>query len=326
MEGKEASMNFDLEKNDITSPLFPYPFIFRNQQQLKEYIWHYLTKNKVLHVTKLVLGVLTLVLPLLNVFMVYRSLIHQQEDSADVYSVFHSIIFYGEFVLVHVLVFGTLIAFLYRKFKNTQSICSNKGEWINLLDMEITFMAFNMIKLIPIISLNSFNLLMKQISICAPIFLRYSRSSQIVTFSLLTLFILMELVVVIILLLSISLVKVYQVSFVGEKLNPLVWTHNQWLLFIGFAANIINITDTPTVSQLSFMWDITNKTWSDDVNMWFIDEFARKRKTYILDEICEKLGFVKGFLWVRTMSAIDLHCIVRLPPPLPYIEQSFSHM
>ncbi|CAF0952074.1 unnamed protein product [Adineta ricciae] len=323
MKYTEHSIDLDHEGKDETSALFPYPFTFRTREQLQEYFVKELTKNRVVYVIKIVLGSLTLVLPLLNVFMVYRSVVYQREDFGDTYSAFHSIIFYGEFALVHVTVFFVLIDFLYHKLKSRQSLFSNKGEWVNLLDVEFTFMAFNLIKLIPILSVNSFNFILTEISICTPIFLKYSRSVQAVTFTLLTLIISIQVIIVLALLLLINLVKVYQVSFVGETRNPLLWSQNQWLLFIGFAANIINITDTPTISQLSFMWTLMNKTWSHDTNMWFMDKLGSKRKIHIVNQLYERLGFLKAFLWLRTMSAIDLHCIVRLPPPL---EESSSHM
>jgi hypothetical protein len=137
------------------------------------------------------------------------------------------------------------------------------------------------------------------------------------------LLIFIQIIILIGLLILLNLVKVYQVSFVGQTTNPLQWPINQWLLFIGFAANIINITDTPTISQLSFMWDLTNKNWSDDSDLWVPDHLAPKRKSYIVDKICENFGFIKTFLWIRTMSAIDLHALVRLTPS---IQHSSEHI
>ena len=110
-------------------------------------------------------------------------------------------------------------------------------------------MAFNLIKLIPILAVNGFNFLFMQIAVTASIFLKYSRSSQALAFTLLSIVIVIQVIFLIGSLIFINLIKVYQVSFVGEVRDPLLWTINQWLLFIGFAANIINITDIPTVSQ-----------------------------------------------------------------------------
>jgi hypothetical protein len=316
-ERKESSVDIidrDLKNEDL-SPLFPYSFIFRSRDELNEHITNKLTCNGVFYYTKVVLGIFTLILPLFNVFSVYRAMIYQREDFADLYSVFHSLIFYGEFALVHFLVLGTLILFIIHHIKSKTGLFSSRGDWVNLLDAQFTLMAFNLIKLIPILAVNGFNFLSTQISVTAPIFLRYSRSSQVVAFTVLAIAVSFQAIVLVGLLILINLVKVYQVSFVGEIKDPLLWTVNQWLLFIGFAANIINITDIPTVSQLSFMWDITNKYWSHDVDLWLHDPLASKRKVYIYDQIARHIGFVKTFFWVRTMSAIDLHALVRLPPP-----------
>jgi hypothetical protein len=215
-------------------------------------------------------------------------MIYQREDFSDAYSTFHAIIFYGEFAIVHGLLLITLILFIIHSIKNDYSSSLNRGRWINFFDTEFTLMAFNMLKLVPVLSVNGFNFLFQQIYICAPIFRMYSRSSQIFTFTILIFAIFIQLI--------------------------FEWTINYWLLFIGFAANIINITDIPTISQLSFMWKIPNQTWSDDSNIWLHDRFAAKRKAYLFNQICQTLGFVKTFLWVRTMSAIDLHCLIRLPP------------
>ena len=325
-ERKQSSVNIvhrvDLEHED-SSPLFPNPFVFRSRDELNEHITNKLISNRVVYYTKVILGIFTLLLPLFNLFTVYRSVIYQPEDFADTYSVFHSLIFYGEFVLVHCLLLGILILFIIHNFKNGSRPCSSGGEWINLLDLEFTLMAFNLIKLIPILAVNGFNFLFMQIAVTASIFLKYSRSSQALAFTLLSIVIVIQVIFLIGSLIFIHLIKVYQVSFVGEVRDPLLWTINQWLLFIGFAANIINITDIPTVSQLSFMWDITNKTWSSDTNLWFHDQFASKRKIDVFDQICRKIGFIKAFLWVRTMSAIDLHGIVRLHPAHQHPSQDF---
>jgi hypothetical protein len=260
-----------------------------------------------------VLGVLTLILPLFNAFSIYRAMIYQRKDFSDAYSTFHGIIFYGEFAIVHILLLFTLISFIIHSCKGNNSSFSMKGRWINFLDIEFTLMAFNMLKLVPVLSVNGFNFLFNQICICAPTFRLYSRSSQIIAFTVLIFAIFIQLIVLLSIIMLMILVKVYQVSFVGEIKNPLEWTINYWLLFIGFAANIINITDTPTISQLSFMWNITNQTWSEDSNIWIHDQFVEKRKNYLYDQICQRIGFIKAFFWVRTMSAIDLHCLIRLP-------------
>ncbi|CAF1467249.1 unnamed protein product [Adineta ricciae] len=306
----ESKITFD----DSSCILFPYPFIFRDRNELTKYISDDLKTNQIVYNTKLLLGLLTLVLPTLNMFMIYHSVIHQQEDFADTYSTFHSIIYYGEFTLVHLLLFGTFVRFLCNIYKAKKSLCASKGEWVNLLDTEFTLMAFNMIKLIPIVSLNGFNIISKEISISVSVFSNYSRPKRIISFTILTLIIFIELITLISTLFLLTLVKVYQISFVGHVSDPSEWTSDQWLLFIGFAANIINITDTPTISQLSSMWDLTNKTWSNDVKLWFVDDQAAERKSYVIDQICKAFGFIKTFLWVRTVTANDLHCLVRLPP------------
>jgi hypothetical protein len=43
------------------------------------------------------------------------------------------------------------------------------------------------------------------------------------------------------------------------------------------------------------------------------------RKIYLMTQICQTLGFIKGFLWLRSMSAEGLHALLRLPPS---VEQS----
>jgi hypothetical protein len=316
---KKSSENInqhDMENGDISSSsiLFPYPFVFRNREQLNEYISTKLTSNGAVYYTKLVLGLLTLILPLFNAFSIYRNIIYQREDFSDVYSAFHAIIFYGEFAIVHVLLLITLILFIIHSIKDDYSSSLIRGRWIIFFDTEFTLMAFNMIKMVPVLSVNGFNFLCKQICICVPIFRMYSRSSQIIAFTVLVLVIFIQLIFLLGVIILMILVKVYQISFVGELRNPLEWTINYWLLFIGFAANIINITDTPTISQLSFMWEIPNQTWSSNLNLWLHDKLASKRKAYLFNQICQTLGFVKAFLWVRTMSAIDLHCLIRLPP------------
>jgi hypothetical protein len=313
----ESNNHRDTELVDRSSlsPLFPYPFVFRNRDELNEYISSKLTLNGVVYYTKVVLGCFTFILPIFNMFMIYRSLLSQEKSFSDVYNIFHSIIFYGEFILVHLLLFVTLIFFIIDSLKDNNSLCLNKGRWIDFLDLEFTLMAFNMIKLIPILSLNGFNFVFTQICISGSIFKNYSRSSKIIAFIVLTFAIFIQFIFLLGLILLLILIKVYQISFVGEIINPLEWKINNWFLFIGFSANIINITDTPTISQLSFMWNITNETWSEDSNIWLHDQLGPKRKIYIFDQISQKIGFIKAFLWVRTMSAIDLHSLVRLPPP-----------
>jgi hypothetical protein len=315
-KSSESINQNDVEKGETSSSslLFPYPFVFRTRDQLNEYISTKLTSNGAVYYTKLVLGLLTLILPMFNAFSIYRNIIYQREDFSDAYSTFHAIIFYGEFAIVHGLLLITLILFIIHSIKDDYSSSLNRGRWINFFDTEFTLMAFNMLKLVPVLSVNGFNFLFQQIYICAPIFRMYSRSSQIFTFTILIFAIFIQLIFLLGIIMLMILVKVYQVSFVGEITNPLEWTINYWLLFIGFAANIINITDIPTISQLSFMWKIPNQTWSDDSNIWLHDRFAAKRKAYLFNQICQTLGFVKTFLWVRTMSAIDLHCLIRLPP------------
>ncbi|CAF1173555.1 unnamed protein product [Adineta steineri] len=308
---------------DTSSQLFSNTFIFRNEEQLEEYISNKITYNPVSYHLKIILGILTLILPVFNLFMVYRSVIYQPEDFADIYSVFHSIIFYGEFTLVHLLLFYTLIKFLIENFKNKYVLCSGQGRWINLLDVEFTLMAFNMIKLIPIISLTGFNFLSTQIYVCTPIFKKYSKSIRIILFCIFIFVISFQIIFLISLLLLLLLIKVYQVSFVGQTRNPSNWPINQWLLFLGFSANIINITDTPTITQLAFMWNITSRIWSNDSNMWIPDRLLLKRKIYIYDRFCEKFGFIKSFFWIRTMSAIDVHSLVRLSPSVERISENF---
>ena len=310
----ENSHRLENGEQSSLSLQFPYPFIFRNDDQIIEYIQEKLPSNKVVYYTKLLLGPLTLILPLFNLFSIYRSLIYQRKSVSDSYTVFHSIIFYGEFAIVHLLLIWTLIRFLVDGFTIDSSSHLNKSRWINLLDTEFTLMAFNMIKLVPVLSVSGFNFISLQMGLCASIFPVYSCSSQVIAFSFLVFVVLVEILFLLSLIMLMMLVKVYQVSFVGEISNPLEWTVNDWLLFIGFAANIINITDTPIISQLAHMWNITNRTWAADSNLWLHDQFAEKRKILIYQRILEKLGFIKTFFWVRTMSAIDLHCLVRLPP------------
>ena len=77
----------------------------------------------------------------------------------------------------------------------------------------------------------------------------------------------------------------------------------QWFLFVGFCGNIVNLSDIPTISQVFFMWDISNQNWSED-------KLAETRKIHLFTQICERLGFIRGFLWLRTMSTSDLRCLV----------------
>jgi hypothetical protein len=307
-------MMVDKKSNENDDILFPYPFAFRNRDQLIEHISSKLTCNGAVYYTKIVLGVLTLILPMFNAFSIYRAMIYQRKDFSDIYSTFHGIIFYGEFAIVHTLLIINLIFFIIHNLKGDYSLSSSKGRWINFLDIEFTLMAFNMLKMVPVFSVNGFNFLYKQICICTPTFRLYSRSSQIIAFIVLILSIFIQLILLLGIIMLMILVKVYQISFVGEINNPLEWTISNWLLFIGFAANIINITDTPTISQLSFMWNITNQTWSHDSDLWIHDQFEERRKIYLYDQICQSIGFIKAFFWVRTMSAIDLHYLIRLPP------------
>jgi hypothetical protein len=79
------------------------------------------------------------------------------------------------------------------------------------------------------------------------------------------------------LLIVIILVKVYQLSFAGQMINLFLWTMNQWFLFVGFSANIINLSNIPTISQISFLWNICNQTWSLYSSMWIKDELTATR-------------------------------------------------
>ena len=76
-----------------------------------------------------------------------------------------------------------------------------------------------MIKLFSVLSVNDFHFLFIQINLCAVTFPQYSRSSKILAFIVLILAIFFQTIG----LLALILVKVYQISFVGEYANPLDW-------------------------------------------------------------------------------------------------------
>jgi hypothetical protein len=311
-----TNMHHDLECADESSslPLFPSLFVFRDRAQLHEHILEKFTKDRVIYYPKLLSGFITLILPIFNIFTIYRNMIYQRQNPSNGYNVFHLIIFYGEFVEVHTLMLGALFLFILRVRKHYWPSWPGSGRWIHFLDIEFTLMTFDMFKLIPLISVNGFKFILTQIYVTVPTFRKHSLSSQILAFTVLVIAVCLQFVFLLALLLIIVLVKVYQLSFVGEVKDPLQWTINQWLLFTGFSANIINLGDIPTISQLSYMWAIISHTWSPDSNMWLSDEYAATRQIYLAAQICRRLGTVKGFLWLRAMSADDLHSLIRLPP------------
>jgi hypothetical protein len=163
---------------------------------------------------------ITLFLPLFNVFTIYRNVIRQCEDFDDAYSAFHSIVFYGEFIELHLLIVISLIYFMIQNLKCDYSSCPCKSRWIYFLDIQFTLMTFGMLKLIPIISTNGFTFLFTQINLAVPMIRKYSKLSQIILFALLILSFFFQFVLLFGLLILIILVRVYQLSFVGCRDDP----------------------------------------------------------------------------------------------------------
>ena len=312
MVEKKSTVEINLD-DQSSSELFPYPFVFRTRSELSEHISQKFDHDRILYYPKLVSGLSTLILPLFNVFTIYRNVIHQREDFADAYSIFHSIVFYGEFLQLHLFIWIFFIVFTFRNLKSGKTFCPSKGRWIYFFDVLFTLMTFGMLKLVPIFSTHGINFLYTQMNFIIPVIRKLSKSLQPIAFIILILLMFIEFLFLFGLLILIILVKVYQLSFVGEVESPSQWSINQWFLFIGFCGNIINLSDIPTISQASFMWDISNQNWSEDSNTWSQDKFAETRKIHLFTEICQTLGFIKGFLWLRSMSASDLHSLVRSP-------------
>jgi hypothetical protein len=114
------------------SPLFPYTFVFRSRTQLNEHIPSEFTNDGVVYYPKLVSGLITLILPLFNVFTIYRNVIHQREDFDDAYSVFHSIAFYGEFIELHFLIFISFVYLIYfNGIWNVKINSHNFNQWFH---------------------------------------------------------------------------------------------------------------------------------------------------------------------------------------------------